>query len=240
MEPHRLTSNRDIQDIIRTAYDQGWIVEKLQNNHLRWIPPKGRFVHSSCTPNSPNDIKKIKADLKRAGMEFGDPFQRQTKADQVEAIQVEQPKMMHQPIEEPKVEEPQPQKRRVGVKEEVLKVIANNGNARPIGIDTIVERMQPAYPGILPRDIYTSLGAWVTAGKIKRQGQGLYMVAAGVDVIKETAVSEEQKSEMIAEDEQVLNNFFTALAELEQWALRMKRRSEKFEELRKLLSGKDL
>lgn len=62
-----LTTNKDVNVLIKTAEKQGWAIELTNNNHLKWKSPNGGFFFSSSTPSDWRVLMKIKKDLRMYG-----------------------------------------------------------------------------------------------------------------------------------------------------------------------------
>ena len=66
---HRLTNNRDLQDLILAVRALGCEVTKRQNGHLRIDTPQGP-VFCSSSPSDYRAVFRIKKDLKTKGVEL--------------------------------------------------------------------------------------------------------------------------------------------------------------------------
>lgn len=64
---HRLTTNKDLAQLIKKAIKQGWSVEATRGNHLKWISPTGDIVISAKTPSDRMTVMCTRLDLKRRG-----------------------------------------------------------------------------------------------------------------------------------------------------------------------------
>jgi predicted RNA binding protein YcfA (HicA-like mRNA interferase family) len=64
---HRLTTNKDLAQLIKKAVKQGWVVEATKGNHLRWISPSGDIVISAKTPSDRMTVMCTRLDIKRKG-----------------------------------------------------------------------------------------------------------------------------------------------------------------------------
>jgi predicted RNA binding protein YcfA (HicA-like mRNA interferase family) len=62
-----LTSNKDVNVLIKEAQSQGWNVAPTKNSHLKWLSPKGGLFFSSSTPSDRMAIHRIKQDLRMNG-----------------------------------------------------------------------------------------------------------------------------------------------------------------------------
>jgi hypothetical protein len=63
----RLT-NKELGELIADAEEQGWVVGRRTNGHLKWVSPKGEVVFSSSSPSDPRAVSNIKRDLFRYGL----------------------------------------------------------------------------------------------------------------------------------------------------------------------------
>ena len=61
-----MTTNRDLNDLIKKAKADGWCVEYTRKNHVRFTPPGGSisFVCSG-TPSSPRICEHVKLQMRR-------------------------------------------------------------------------------------------------------------------------------------------------------------------------------
>lgn len=65
----RLTSNKDIGDLLALAREQEWNTDRLGNGHIVWKNPEGEEIYTSSSPSdSRYSIVKIKHALKSAGL----------------------------------------------------------------------------------------------------------------------------------------------------------------------------
>jgi aspartyl aminopeptidase len=62
-----MTASKDVNNLIKEAEDQGWVITMTKNNHLRWTSPLGGFFFSSSTPSDFRVVHKIKKDLRMHG-----------------------------------------------------------------------------------------------------------------------------------------------------------------------------
>jgi hypothetical protein len=66
----QLSSNKEVNKLVRKAVKQGWRVEKGNANHIMFYPPdldKG-IVTVSSTPSSPRNFKNGLSMLKAKGL----------------------------------------------------------------------------------------------------------------------------------------------------------------------------
>jgi hypothetical protein len=64
----RLSSNKDVNDLIKEAQRQGWTITMTRSNHLKWVSPMGDFFFSSSTPSDGRRVvNKISQDLRMNG-----------------------------------------------------------------------------------------------------------------------------------------------------------------------------
>lgn len=62
-----LTRNKDVNNLIKKAEDQGWVVTYTKNTHLKWVSPLGAFFYSSSSPSDWRVVMKITKDLRMNG-----------------------------------------------------------------------------------------------------------------------------------------------------------------------------
>lgn len=63
--------NREVLELADLARAAGWVVERTQGRHMRFVPPggKGRIVVASGTPgDGARAIRNLRADLRREGL----------------------------------------------------------------------------------------------------------------------------------------------------------------------------
>lgn len=104
MSVKQLSRNKEIRDLIRIARSQGWWIKKLKNSHLRWIPPKGPFVHSSGNINHQGALAKIRHDLEQAGLVLRPIQMEKPKPLEIEVVPEAQLEMTLPPVPEPEPE----------------------------------------------------------------------------------------------------------------------------------------
>lgn len=185
-----LSRSKEIRDLIRTARSQGWWVKKLKNNHLRWIPPKGPFVHSSAMINHQGVLAKIKHDLEQAGLILEPIYMEKPKPFSVESIPEEAKKILQE--EQVPPPEPEPQVQVVPtvtqpVEENMPRKISGRGDLRAAIIGYMKKRYptnlsaQQVYEGIrseVPRtskdSVNSGLANLVPKGILERVRPGVY------------------------------------------------------------------
>jgi predicted RNA binding protein YcfA (HicA-like mRNA interferase family) len=59
--------SKDLRQLISSATKQGWVVSRTNGSHLKWKPPRGKFVISAYSPSDPRAIKNIRKELERQG-----------------------------------------------------------------------------------------------------------------------------------------------------------------------------
>ena len=67
----QLSSNKEVNKLVKKAVIQGWRVEKGNANHIMFYPPaidKG-IVTVSSTPSSPSNFKHYISLLKKRGLQ---------------------------------------------------------------------------------------------------------------------------------------------------------------------------
>lgn len=60
--------HKELRVIVDIAIAQGWAFEHRRNNHLVLISPTGEKVFTSSTPSDWRALMKIKAQLRRMGV----------------------------------------------------------------------------------------------------------------------------------------------------------------------------
>lgn len=68
MTARRITSSSEYRALILAAESQGWTIEPTKGGHLRWKPPSGGPIFSSASPSDWRASKKLRAQLRRAGL----------------------------------------------------------------------------------------------------------------------------------------------------------------------------
>jgi predicted RNA binding protein YcfA (HicA-like mRNA interferase family) len=59
--------NKQVQQLIKQAEQQGWSVTKTNNSHYCWKAPNGKMFYSAGTPSDNRAIKNIESDLRNSG-----------------------------------------------------------------------------------------------------------------------------------------------------------------------------
>jgi len=61
---------KHLRKIIKTAKEQGWLVEKTKNSHVRFCPPdkSRRAVYTGSTPSDKRAFTNLIKDLERQGL----------------------------------------------------------------------------------------------------------------------------------------------------------------------------
>ena len=62
-----LSSNKDVNKLIKEAEKQGWTVSMTKGTHLKWSSATGKFFFSSLTPSDHRVLFAIKKDLRMNG-----------------------------------------------------------------------------------------------------------------------------------------------------------------------------
>jgi hypothetical protein len=60
---------KELQELIKNAEKQGWIVSANKNNHYKWTSPGGAFFFSASTPSDWRALKYIVQYLRKYGFE---------------------------------------------------------------------------------------------------------------------------------------------------------------------------
>lgn len=61
-------NSKDLKELIKTAEEQGWKVERGNNGHYKWLSPTGGMVITSSTPSDKRAFANIQSDLRRYGL----------------------------------------------------------------------------------------------------------------------------------------------------------------------------
>lgn len=187
-----LSRNKEIRDLIRTARGQGWWVKRLKNNHLRWIPPKGPFVHSSANINRVRDLAKIKHDLEEAGLVLGTIYVEKPKPVEQAPVPVEVIQPTPAPVVVAEVPpEPPPVEESIQQPVEVLpmakKKTAGRGETRKavldhlklkwptnLSVQQIYEGMRSKVPSTTRASVFQTLYALEKEGMVEKVRKGVY------------------------------------------------------------------
>jgi len=63
----RLTSSKDLSQLIKRAKKQGWEVVLSNGSHLKWYSPNGKFFFSGSTPSDHRALSNVRRDLRNNG-----------------------------------------------------------------------------------------------------------------------------------------------------------------------------
>jgi hypothetical protein len=58
---------KELQELIKTAEKQGWVISANKNNHYKWTSPSGNFFFSASTPSDWRALKYILQYLRKYG-----------------------------------------------------------------------------------------------------------------------------------------------------------------------------
>lgn len=58
---------KELQELIKTAEKQGWVISANKNNHYKWTSPNGNFFFSASTPSDWRALKYILQYLRKYG-----------------------------------------------------------------------------------------------------------------------------------------------------------------------------
>jgi predicted RNA binding protein YcfA (HicA-like mRNA interferase family) len=72
--------NKDYNDVVTLAQEQGWDVRIGKGGHLRFQSPQGELVFTSQTPSDRRSLMNAKACLRRAGLDLPHPQNRKKKS----------------------------------------------------------------------------------------------------------------------------------------------------------------
>jgi hypothetical protein len=59
--------DKDLTQLMRKAEAQGWVIERRNNGHLKWVSPKGYIVFTGFTHSDPRSIKNVIQELRVGG-----------------------------------------------------------------------------------------------------------------------------------------------------------------------------
>jgi hypothetical protein len=65
-----MANRKETAQLIVIVKRLGWKIEQTKNCHLRWTSPTGQFFFSSSTPSDRRALERIKADLRRCGLDI--------------------------------------------------------------------------------------------------------------------------------------------------------------------------
>lgn len=65
-------TSKDLLEIVKTAEQQGWRVERTKLRHFKWISPTGAVVFTGSTMPDSRAVLNVKRDLRAKGMVFVD------------------------------------------------------------------------------------------------------------------------------------------------------------------------
>jgi len=64
-----------MKKLVKTAKEQGWLIEKTENNHWMFVPPDGgRIIYTGSTPSDSRSRRNLIADLRRGGLKTDKRF----------------------------------------------------------------------------------------------------------------------------------------------------------------------
>lgn len=64
-----MANRKEFQALIKIVVKHGWKVEPTKNGHYRWTAPSGSFFFSSSTSSDKRALERVKADLRRLGLD---------------------------------------------------------------------------------------------------------------------------------------------------------------------------
>lgn len=62
-----MAASKEFKTLIKTAREQGWIVELTRGGHYKWVSPLGKFFFSSQTPSDNRALANLERDLRING-----------------------------------------------------------------------------------------------------------------------------------------------------------------------------
>lgn len=226
-----ITSNKDLNELAREAQRQGWLVKQANSSHLKWFPPKGRPVTTSLTPSDRYAINNIERDLVRAGLHLAY-------------------------YDKPEVKDMAAAKKQkiYGRGERAVEVLHEHA-PQPLNLDELSMRVSVRYPGTKASMLMLGLKKALAAGEIVKVARGMYRSAQRTptpadDAGTMGAVEERQLAtvtqlpkpfvDIPASDQEILDRFLSAWADLEKLAQRTQLKIQKLEELKRMLNNQDI
>lgn len=63
-------SNKDLNELVQMAHNQGWRVKQTKNNHVRVFPPNKSlgFITIAISSNNKRVYQNMKAEFKKRGL----------------------------------------------------------------------------------------------------------------------------------------------------------------------------
>lgn len=75
-----LSTNKDLNELIRKATEAGWSAEKTRNNHIKLTTPEGAPVFCSQAPKDRRALENIRKEMERACPGWDNPAKSATSA----------------------------------------------------------------------------------------------------------------------------------------------------------------
>lgn len=233
----------DFEDMMRplakAALDQGWYLKWTANGHIKFVPPKGPPVIVSKTNSSYHPNLKL---LREGGLVV--PEDRE-KVQPVLIVEMDENKNVTDVKEANPPPGPTPKEKkrmlpRGSVQNAVMQFFQSHTAPGIIhNLDDVVMHVKSVLPEATREVISTTCSQNASSGKLIREGKGLYRYARQDRRAEDKNLSHEEQ-QMAEEDEKVLNNFMDALAALQEWAAKMRKRSIQLNRLKKMLGGIDI
>lgn len=64
-----MANRKELQQVIKVAQKQGWVIELTKKCHYKWTAPNGAFFYSSSTPSDSRALARLKQDLRHKGLD---------------------------------------------------------------------------------------------------------------------------------------------------------------------------
>lgn len=221
--------------LYRAAIDQGWIIKMTMSGHFRFIPPKGQSVIMSNTESA---FKPNLRKLENAGLIVGASIEKETKVDI--------PKEVVQAIATPPIPPVAEKKPRGALVHAIRSILGANPTTAYDGSMMSSELNARGF-GTTAGQAGIFMAGEAATGRARRISKGFYqaplhnpdeqpVIHAAQKALKK-ANGAKPPDDMLPEDNEVIDQFMEALAKLQAWAQKMRERSAKFNELKKLLGG---
>jgi hypothetical protein len=62
-----MSARKEVQQLIKKARLQGWVIVLTNGGHYKWTNPGGEFFFSPSSPSDPRSINNMESDLKARG-----------------------------------------------------------------------------------------------------------------------------------------------------------------------------
>ena len=193
------------------------------NNHFKFVPPMGPIVIMS---SHEREFKPAVRDMEKAGLILGSHIERMPKMESKEIVAVMVP-----PIPPPKEEaKPMVRKLQSGKLQAIVIEILTAEPSRLWNKDEVYERIREKAIDTTGPSVLATLSSLTIKGLVRRPGRGVYSLnrdaKLAVPALPRLSrpIKMESDSGMLEEDAAVLDQFLEALAALQAWAEKLRKR----------------